>query len=68
MFGDVVNRKLASKDYKNIDLRKSQICIFPKKFELCFSFFSKIGSEMLMGRLKFENCPFQYIKTRKLEN
>ena len=23
---------------------------------------------MLMGRLKFENCPFQYIKTRKLEN
>ena len=24
VFGDVVNRKLASEDYKNIDLRKSQ--------------------------------------------
>ena len=31
VFGDVVNRKLASKDYKKIDLRKSQNLHFSKK-------------------------------------
>ena len=51
MFGDVLNRKLASEDYKKMDLRKSQDLLISKKFELFFSFFSKIGSEMLMGRL-----------------
>ena len=30
VFGDEVNRKLASKDYKNIGLRKSQNLDFPK--------------------------------------
>ena len=30
VFGDEVNRKLASKDYKNIGLRKSQNWIFLK--------------------------------------
>ena len=38
VFGDVVNRKLASKDYKKIDLRKSQNLHFSKKFELFFLF------------------------------
>ena len=31
VFGDVVNRKLASEDYKKIDLRKSQNLHFSKK-------------------------------------
>ena len=64
MFGHVVNRKLASEDYKNIDLRKSQnLHLSKKNLNFFFSFFGKIGSEMLMGKLKFENFPFQYIKT-----
>ena len=31
VFGDVVNRKLASEDYKNIDLKKSQNLYISKK-------------------------------------
>ena len=31
MFGEVVNRKLASEDYKNKDSRKSQNLHFSKK-------------------------------------
>ena len=31
VFGDFVNRKLASEDYKNIDLRKSQNLHISKK-------------------------------------
>ena len=47
MFGDIVNRKLASEDYRNIDLRKSKNLHFSKKIRSFFcSFFRKIGSEI----------------------
>ena len=38
MFGDVVNRKLASEDYRNIDLRKSKNLHFSKKIRSFFKF------------------------------
>ena len=42
MFGDVVNRKLASEDYRNIDLRKSKNLHFTKKIRSFFvRFFAK---------------------------
>ena len=51
MFLDLVDRKLAISDYKNIDLKTRKYLIFPfflvenKKFGLFF-FFSKIGEKV----------------------
>ena len=42
MFGHVVNRKLASEDYKNIDLRKSQnLHLSKKNLNFFFRFLAK---------------------------
>ena len=38
MFGDIVNRKLASEDYRNIDLRKSKNLHFSRKIRSFFWF------------------------------
>ena len=59
MFVDVVNRKLASQDYKSIGLRKSQNLHFPKGSRpwcwskiwnvFYFFFFGEIGREKVFG-------------------
>ena len=81
VFGDVVNRKLASQDYKNIGLRKSQNLHFPKGagpwfwskiWNLFFScFFGKIGREKVFGDVldwKLAFLVYKSIDLKKSQN
>ena len=77
VFGDVVNRKLASQDYKKIDLRKSQKLHFPKGarplfwskiWNLFFSFFfGKTGREKVFGDVLERKLAFSVYKNINLK-